>query len=218
MGNSSGMKQYSIEQPDMTKKGRFKVRKVKTSSTDDPSKSIQKDMTKSKGITISMSPKQQQQQLKLQQVGTMGTGRITVYDVSKLFPYSHKLGQTYVLLDSPEDTCYENSRLAALAARPDLEKMWRVLARIASNVAKETVGTDNHVPWACHPMGRPMLTSIIDHYIRMLDFQTAAMIACTFHSQKINDPELEEESQTWFKVRLSSSVTRWLDYFSIFGN
>jgi hypothetical protein len=38
-----------------------------------------------------MSPKQQQQQLKLQQVGAMGTGRITIYNVSKLFPYSHQV-------------------------------------------------------------------------------------------------------------------------------
>lgn len=208
MSNSMS-KQYSSDQPDMTKKGRFKVRKLKSSSSEESGKLIQKENSKTKSSSISMSPKQQQQ-LKMQQVGTMGTGRITVYDVSKMFPYSQQLGQTYVLLKNPEDTCNENSKLAGIAKRPDLERVWRVCARIASTISKDNTGTDNHVPWTCHPMGRPMLTSIISHYIQMQDFQTAAMIACAFHDQKINDADLEEESQSWLKVYLSVASTNIL--------
>ena len=199
--NSGGLKSYGNEQQqDMTKKGRFKVRKVK-STPDDSNKSIQKESNKTKTNNISMSPKQQQQQLKQQQLGTMGTGRITVYDVSKLFPYSKVLGHQYVLLNNPEETCNENSRLAALAGRPDLEKVWRVCARVAESANRENFGTENHVPWTHHPMGRPMLTSIIDHSVKILDFQTAAMIACAFHHQTIDDLEMEDESPLWYKVK-----------------
>ena len=201
MSNSMS-KQYSSEQPDMTKKGRFKVRKLKSGSGEESGKMIQKESGKTKSSSVSMSPKQQQQ-FKVQQVETMGTGRITIYDVSKMFPYSQQLGQTYVLLKNPEDTCNENSRLAGMAKRQDLEKIWRVCARIASTVSKENDDSDNHVPWTCHPMGRPMLTSIISHYIRMLDFQTAAMIACAFHDQKITDPDFEEESQSRLNVTMT---------------
>jgi hypothetical protein len=185
----------------------FKVRKVK-STTDDPSKSIQKESSKTKTSSsnnnISLSPKQQQQQLKQQQLGTMGTGRIRIYDVSKMFPYSKQLGQQYVLLDDPEETCAENARLAGLAGRPDLEKMWRVCARVAESANRENFETENHVPWTHHPMGRPMLTSMIDHFVKILDFQTAAMMTCTFYHQKIADPEMEDEtSALWYKVKLT---------------
>jgi len=98
----------------MTKKGRFKVRKVKSTS-EEPSKNVLKESNKIKtGGNISLSPKQQQQQLKQQQLGAMGTGKITIYNVSKLFPYSVQLGNQYVLLDNPEDTCSENSFLKVL--------------------------------------------------------------------------------------------------------
>jgi hypothetical protein len=49
-----------------------------------------------------------------------------------------------------------------------------------------------------------MLTSLIEHYIRMLDFQTAAMIACAFHHQKVEDVEKSEEP--WSKVIVSSLI------------
>lgn len=72
----------------------------------------------------------------------MGTGKITIYNVSKLFPYSVQLGNQYVLLDNPEDTCSENSLLAAQAGRPDLERTWRVCARIAAALNHNKLGPD----------------------------------------------------------------------------
>ena len=104
---ASSIKTYNTEPADMTKKGRFKVRKVK-STTDDPNKNILKENSnKSKtGSNISLSPKQQQQ-LKHQQLGALGTGKISIYNVSKLFPYSIELGGQYVLLCDPQKTCEE---------------------------------------------------------------------------------------------------------------
>ena len=199
---ASSIKSYNTEPADMTKKGRFKVRKVKSSTPDDSNKNILKESNKSKIGNVSLSPKQQQQ-LKHQQLGALGTGKITIYNVSKLFPYSEELGGQYVLLDNPQKTCEENSRLAAQAGRSDLEKMWRVCARIASAVNQENIGSDylqHHTAWTHHPMGRPMLTSIIDHYVKQLDFQTAAMVTCTFFNQKVTDAEAEDETPVWSKV------------------
>jgi hypothetical protein len=49
-----------------------------------------------------------------------------------------------------------------------------------------------------------MLTSMIDHFVKILDFQTAAMMTCTFYHQKIADPEMEDEtSALWYKVKLT---------------
>ena len=42
--------------------------------------------------------------------------------------------------------------------------------------------TLDSVPWTVHPMGKPLLKSIIDHSLKTGDFQTAASILCCFWS------------------------------------
>jgi hypothetical protein len=55
---------------------------------------------------MSMSPKQQQLQQQHHLVA-MGTGRITVYNVARLFPYCHELGKSYVLVMIFLKLCFE---------------------------------------------------------------------------------------------------------------
>ncbi|CAG2121422.1 unnamed protein product, partial [Medioppia subpectinata] len=51
-------------------------------------------------------------------------------------------------------------------------------------------------PWALHPFGKKMVQSLIDHSVlKCNDIQTAAMIACTFHTTDTKSKLPPKQSQ-----------------------
>ena len=75
-GSSVNLRSTNTEPQDMTRKGRFKVRKVKN-STDDLIKTVVFRDPKLKMTGASASPKFSYQP------GTLGTGKITIFNISK---------------------------------------------------------------------------------------------------------------------------------------
>ena len=58
--------------------------------------------------------------------------RVTVYNVSKLFPWNSELAKNYKLWNSePSESCFINSKLAVKAGRHDLAKIWLICSKIA---------------------------------------------------------------------------------------
>ena len=121
--------------------------------------------------------------------------RVTIYNVSKLFPLDSNLAKKYKLWhNNTRESCIENSRLAAKAHRADLTKIWLLCSKIAKMKMEEQDQIQNHhvnqqsssneltVPWSVHPFGKPLLKSILNHCLKIGDFQTAASILCCFWS------------------------------------
>ena len=109
--------------------------------------------------------------------------------------------------NNTRESCIENSRLAAKAHRADLTKIWLLCSKIAKMKMEEQDQIQNHhvnqqsssneltVPWSVHPFGKPLLKSILNHCLKIGDFQTAASILCCFWSIQTKARENLNSSQ-----------------------
>ena len=116
--------------------------------------------------------------------------KVTVYNVNKLFPWNRELAAKYSVSKSdPASICRTNARLSAEAGRRDLTKMWLLVRKIIQLKMEEEKNSNNvekqemeSVPWCLHPMGKPLLKSILDRCLNIGDFQTSALILCVLNS------------------------------------
>jgi hypothetical protein len=76
--------------------------------------------------------------------------------------------------------CKDNCKVAVKAKRLDLAKLWMLCSRIAHLKITQDKSDPVSTPWSHHPLGKPLLKSMLDHCINTGDFQTSACILCCF--------------------------------------
>uniref|UniRef100_A0A915J298 WD repeat-containing protein 59 n=1 Tax=Romanomermis culicivorax TaxID=13658 RepID=A0A915J298_ROMCU len=82
----------------------------------------------------------------------------------------------------PASVCAQNALMLNQKGRKDLAKLWRLLDKCAErSFAKINSQFDS--PWPLTPFGRKLIDQLINHYRDCGDFQTAALICCTFGSK-----------------------------------
>ena len=94
--------------------------------------------------------------------------------------------------------CKENYKYAREIRRFDLAKIWKICAKIAS--LQKNSNDEFEIPWPKHPMGRNLLTSMIDFCIQNGDFQTSATILSYFWPKKIKPNPIQKP-----KIAVSST-------------
>ena len=110
------------------------------------------------------------------------TRTVTIYSCSGLLPPGCKLLATSYLLPgsgpgyilSRQEVCSRNAASAAAAERPDLVQVWSLAALSAGGMEQEGL------PWAQHPMGRRLVKDLLQHYLRLRDIQTVAVLSAVF--------------------------------------
>jgi len=75
---------------------------------------------------------------------------------------------------SLQEVCDRNASSALVNERPDLVQLWSLAA--LSSGGREEGG----LPWAQHPMGRRMLEDMMQHYLKLKDIQTVAVLSAVF--------------------------------------
>ena len=194
----------------LKRKGRFNVRRVRSGSSDEGKTAplaLRKISTSSAvgpALQESGSVGNSNRSGTQDQLDTMGNAaregrrassvvhfcmvesQIVIYDVSKMFLFDKELAAAYVLRqDDAIGVCQDNSSIAARLGKPERAYLWQVCAQIASNV-KTLKKTE--IPWSKHPMGRPMLMSILNHLVSNHDVQMAAMLTCIFRPKQVVPP------------------------------
>lgn len=106
---------------------------------------------------------------------------ILIYSIAGLMAPNYYLAENYIFNDEEISTqCTKNAAKAAEIGRKDLVQIWSLCSHIASPTLKANLDPDVECPWAQNPFGRKTLQSIIEHYIKHYDVQTAAMLCCMF--------------------------------------
>lgn len=116
-------------------------------------------------------------------------GPVIVYDLSCLSPIQKQLGENYVFDDSPFEMCEKNAQVALACARKDLYQVWSLLAH---QVAETSL---KHGPnrMFLTPFGKNLIKTWYDHYSRLKDVQTLAMICCVLsHHKQLMKKESDE--------------------------
>ena len=151
------------------KKGRFRVRKVSRSGSQDlvdikaacsPAK--QKSSNLNSSLIL---PSEKELEVK-------------IYNVASLFSFDKSLADEYVIRDDPIATCTENATAVKRSKR--LVQVWGTCVEIAK-LADQMASLPNFKQlWTAHPFGGRLLKRLIQHHIDTQDYQTAAMIIATF--------------------------------------
>ncbi|ORX90285.1 hypothetical protein K493DRAFT_318085 [Basidiobolus meristosporus CBS 931.73] len=131
---------------------------------------------------------------------------VSTMDVSGLLPINRELAPHYTLLgDDPVKVCRHNAKAALAHNRDDLFKVWSLAALILTecvgsveNPAKIQGLLDEERAhesmsslidgkrilemsgWGGHPFGRVMVQSLMQHFEKLGDIQTLALLACVF--------------------------------------
>ncbi len=115
---------------------------------------------------------------------------VSIYNVSKLFPFDKRLATKYVVregyaADAAKSACLRNAVVAARAGKTEAARLWQICAQIAETAidhaaCRAKMRDIDRVPLSHHPMGRPLLSSIVNHLLRLHDVQMAAIISCIF--------------------------------------
>ena len=106
------------------------------------------------------------------------TPTVTIYSCQGLMPPGCRdLASSYILPGcgagsglSRQEICLRNAAAAAAVDRADLVQVWNMAALSASGCEEDGV------PWAQHPMGRSLLSSLLQHYAKLRDVQTVAVL------------------------------------------
>ena len=121
-----------------------------------------------------------------------------IFDASELLLLNATLAAGYAVLFSPHypahaasagphgasvsQICSHNAQLAASAHRQDLVQTWGILSGVTAEIERlltisgEGGGGGSRGNWHAHPFGRLLVTQILEHYMRLRDLQTVAMI------------------------------------------
>ncbi|XP_055690509.1 GATOR complex protein Wdr59 isoform X2 [Lutzomyia longipalpis] len=109
----------------------------------------------------------------------MFSSDVTVYDLSKHLHVSRELAEKYVInTDNLAEMCKINKMVAEEHGRSDLVQCWSLAEMIATPVVD--VETDEDMFYSQNPFSRNLLESLILHFAKNRDVQTAAMLCCAF--------------------------------------
>lgn len=141
------------------KTGRFRVKKVGSSSIDEKHIRRRRSFQHRGSPTVPLT--------------------VTVYNVQRILPIDLDVAKHCVILDDPVEMCEKNCEITERLCRSDLAQIWRLLGEIA-RAATKSAAEDTGCPWSKTPLGINLLQSIVRHYLESKDFQTIALIVCTF--------------------------------------
>ncbi|XP_055640030.1 GATOR complex protein Wdr59 isoform X2 [Toxorhynchites rutilus septentrionalis] len=104
---------------------------------------------------------------------------VNVYDTSKILYVSKELAQNYVINTSNvTEMCRHNKEVAEKHGRPDLVQCWSLVQMIAQ--PNSDFEADDDMLCSQNPFAKSLLESLISHFARIYDIQTAAMLCCAF--------------------------------------
>ncbi|OZJ02862.1 hypothetical protein BZG36_04083 [Bifiguratus adelaidae] len=127
---------------------------------------------------------------------------IGMQDMSHLMPFQPSLAAEYKITgQSAYKVCLHNANVAKKHGRHDMSYVWLLAAEIVREilpgseqhdkglraatlfgaVSKSMLRTSLRVNWGAHPLGRKLVDSIMQHFTRLLDVQTLAILSCVFH-------------------------------------
>ncbi|XP_059613286.1 GATOR complex protein Wdr59 isoform X2 [Phlebotomus argentipes] len=109
----------------------------------------------------------------------MFSSDVMIYDLSKHLHVSRELAERYVInTDNVAEMCKTNRMIAEEHGRSDLVQCWSLAEMISTPVMD--VETDEDMFYSQNPFSRNLLESLILHFAKSRDIQTAAMLCCTF--------------------------------------
>ncbi|XP_064611942.1 GATOR2 complex protein WDR59-like isoform X2 [Liolophura sinensis] len=112
-------------------------------------------------------------------------GIVRVYDISRLLTVHKQLAEEYKLSDDVESMCSHNASVAAAFGRKDLVQVWNLVNLSCSKtLSPDLTNPDKGPPWARNPFGKQMIKSLMEHYCRVHDVQTLAMLSCVFWTRE----------------------------------
>ncbi|XP_040165744.1 GATOR complex protein Wdr59 isoform X2 [Anopheles arabiensis] len=104
---------------------------------------------------------------------------VHVYDVSKILYVSRELAENYIIsTTNVAEMCRHNRAAAERYGRPDLVQCWSLAEMIAQ--PSTDFESDDDMLCAQNPFAKSLLESLIHHFARIHDVQTAAMLCCAF--------------------------------------
>jgi hypothetical protein len=119
----------------------------------------------------------------------------TVYikDISFFLPLEFELARLYKLSGNITEICETNKKIDIQVGRQDLVQLWDILQVILDEKLKEsTIYTDVidslflSIYWPYHPFGRNLLKNIFQHYEKIGDIQTLAVVSCILEIPSIS--------------------------------
>lgn len=136
------------------------------------------------------------------QSSSLSRSTLALCDVSLLLPIYHKLAENYQIISGDIPLmCSLNTKAAASVGRSDLVQTWSMVAHASISNLSPSDNPDR-TPWAHHPFGRNLVTSLFDHYCNIHDVQMLAMLCCIFKPQLVQNGQ--EKVKKSFPVRESS--------------
>lgn len=138
----------------------------------------------------------------------MPAATITVYDVSKYMFVSKELAEKYVInTENLLDMCKRNRQIAlSLGGRDDVAHAWSMAEMIAVGLA-DVESADDDMFAGQNPFSKNLLESLIVHFAKIHDIQTAAMLCCAFGKHCPPPEQLYRTSSSGSKS-VSQSVSR----------
>lgn len=114
-------------------------------------------------------------------------GLVVIRDVSAMMPIHQSLGQAYTLEGNDiTEICKKNLSAAMTTGRRDLVQMWSLLSLILDKKLAPSDSMDES-PWALHPFGRKLVSSLMDYYLSIRDIQTLGMLSCVLVHHSLPD-------------------------------
>ncbi|XP_069386399.1 GATOR2 complex protein WDR59 isoform X2 [Paralichthys olivaceus] len=111
-------------------------------------------------------------------------GKVIIQEISCLLAVHKALGESYILnVNDIQETCQKNAASALTAGRRDVAKVWALASAATNQDLSPDSDPDTETPWARHPFGRHLLETLLDHYSRMSDVQTLAMLCSVCRTQ-----------------------------------
>ncbi|CAD5117131.1 DgyrCDS5939 [Dimorphilus gyrociliatus] len=109
--------------------------------------------------------------------GFKKTQTVVIYNMVSALSVNRQLAEQYILdrYNLPR-TCSHNAQAAANVGRRDLFQAWSVLGVAVDTSFALDKGGD-YSRWSDHPMGVSMIKSLLEHYLKLGDIQTVAMIS-----------------------------------------
>ncbi|XP_034143376.1 GATOR complex protein WDR59 isoform X2 [Esox lucius] len=145
-------------------------------------------------------------------------GKVIIQEISCLLPVHKALGEAYILnVNDIQDTCQKNAAAALALGRRDVAKVWALASAATSLDLSPDCESDpdTDTPWARHPFGRHLLETLLDHYSKMSDIQTLAMLCSVFRTQGCSQmSDVQTLAMLCSAFRTSGCPQ---DYFSLYG-
>lgn len=121
---------------------------------------------------------------------------------------SKDLAERYTLnTDDLSLTCKENRKAALTVGRDDVAQAWSMAEMIAASMLEMEHGDDDMFSAGQQPFSKNLLESLIFHFAKIYDIQTAAMLCCVFGRHCLPLDQLYRTSSSSGSKSVSQSVS-----------